>query len=153
MYILNGGISGLSPRTPITALATLPTPGLQGQEFLGDALGPHFAQQKIQDVLGNFSTARVSGSELGNTVGFVVFDDSHDPSGIDHRVGHAELGQRVMKGHRNTVRWRGKNQDIRHFPQALGVKVVDFDQHIVGIFQIGRGCANGGGQIDPAVRA
>ncbi len=95
-------------------------------------------------MLGNLATARVSRGERGDAVGFVVFDDSHDPPGIDLRVGHAELGHGVMKRHRQAVgRWR-QNQNIRHLPQALRVEVVDFDKDVIGIFEIGWGGADGG---------
>ena len=43
----------------MTALATLPHPGLQRQEFLGNLPVAHFIEQEFDDVVGYLATAFV----------------------------------------------------------------------------------------------
>jgi len=125
--------------------------GLERQEFFGDALSPHLAQEEVQDMVGDFATAPVTRSERLDAVGFIVFNDADDPAGIHHGVGHSDFGQGVVKGHGNAVGGRRKDENVRHFPQSLGMKVVDFDENVVGIFEIRRGRPHRGGEINPAV--
>lgn len=42
------------------------------------------------------------------------------------------------------VRRRGDDHDIRHFAEAGGVVVVDFNDDLIGVLQVGRGSPDGG---------
>jgi len=56
-----------------------------------------------------------------------------------------------VKGNGGPVGRRGQDEDVRHFPQAHGVVVVELDENSIGVLQVGRRGTDGGREIHAAV--